>query len=211
MANVGDIIETVVNSYYSSVANRQMQVWQHEIVELNEPSFPLAIGAQELGDALFHALYDDILDITNAAVVYTDGTFKNLSDPTEIGAFALSPVIPGTNTGDCLPPYATYSFLLQRTNATTRHGHKRFCGVGENQQQNGEAISGALTTLNTVADVIGNAVVLTATSPSTWEMTLSPRIVRKSSTGALVLSQPVLSARFTSIGTQNTRKFGRGM
>jgi len=211
MAVIGDIIELVMNSQYLSAANRQMQVWQHEITELNDPSFPLALGAQSLGEQMFLALYSDILDITNQAITYTDGTFKNLSDPTEIGAFSLSPAVPGTNSGDCLPPYVTYSFLLQRLNATTRNGHKRFAGVGENQQINGDPVSGAITTLDDVADVIGNPLVLAGVAPDTWEMTLSPRIVRKDATGALVLSQPVLSARFTSIGTQNTRKFGRGM
>lgn len=211
MASIGDIIETTIESIFTNASNRQMQVWQHEITELNEDPFPLAIGAQGLGEVLFDALYSNILDVTNSQVIYIGGSFKNLSNPTEIGAFALSPFVPGTNSGDCLPPYVTYSFLLQRTDATTRNGHKRFAGVGENAQLNGFIVSAVEASIEAQADVMGNALELAGVAPDTWEMELSPRIVRKDAAGLMLLNQPVLSARFTSIGTQNTRKYGRGI
>lgn len=211
MANVGDVLEWQVNSTFLSGVVNMMQVWQFEITVSSEATITLATAGDELGNLLFDAVYEHILLCTSVNVRYTGGLWKNLSDPTEIGSFIIPGGVIGAGGGDALPPYSSYSFLLRRLNATTRNGHKRFAGIPENAQANGIAISSIIDELELAADVFGNPIDIEFASPSTLTLTLAPRIVRKNAAGAMTLSQPVLSAEYTGIGTQNTRKYGRGM
>jgi len=75
----------------------------------------------------------------------------------------------------------------------------------------GEPTGAAALLLLDVLDFIGNDVILAPELPAFPGAALKPVIVRKDETGALLASQPVTGAEFRAIGSQNTRKIGRGM
>lgn len=112
----------------------------------------------------------------------------------------------GFSAGDLMPPFVALSFLYQRNNRTTFHGHKRFAGVGEAGQNNGLPTS----SLNTLAATAAAALLSTLTASG---LDYLPCIYSKVLNG-VPRSTPVVNlvkdVIFKGITTQNTRKFGRG-
>lgn len=112
----------------------------------------------------------------------------------------------GLDGGETLPPYACWSFLYRRTYRTTFNGHKRFAGIVEANQANGVAVPTALTNLNSLANDLNTPLTIGG-------VTYTPAIVSRILNGTLrttPLVNPVNGVQYTGIGTQNTRKFGRG-
>jgi len=110
----------------------------------------------------------------------------------------------GLEAGQALPPYACWSFEYLRSTRAVRNGAKRFVGVPESLQANGEAVAGELAALASLATVLGDPLVVGG-------VTFNPVIVHKMLTEPFTwTAYPILGVEYKGIGTQNTRKFGRG-
>lgn len=142
---------------------------------------------------------------------YVGQVIVNLDDDAEFGVFSDSTL--GADGGDGLPPYACYSFRLNRTTRAVRNGQKRIGGVPETRQANGVPTAAALTQLNLIAGSLGTILVEPITGAS-----FEPRILHRATiagVGGATATTPradyaISNAVFTGISTQNTRKFGHG-
>lgn len=207
-----DILEIQLKGVYDTPANRIMNVFHFKCEA--EGSFVLNDYAQSLIDQWYTDFTGVIQNFTSVLVGWDEVEIRNLSNPLEVFIAPPAVDVTGAITGDCLPPYASWGFIYRRVSTLTRNGYKRFAGVPESMQVNGIPTAGAATTLNASAVFFSSAQPYTlesATAAPDVEITLLPEIVRKNEVGAMTLHQPVLTVQFRSIGTQNSRKFGRGM
>lgn len=209
MASNGDILQLTLKGYYSTVATAVMNVFQYKLGVSG--TLDLALDGQAFIDGYADAIREFLEPILSVEVAYPRMDIVNLSEPLEIWTGSFTNPINGAVTGEVAPPFITWSFLLQRTNASTRNGQKRFSGVPETQMVNGIPTAAAALLLQDMSGFLGLPFVSDVIGGTPATVILEPTIVRKDETGALIASQPVLNARFTAIGSQNTRKFGRGI
>lgn len=123
----------------------------------------------------------------------------------------LNIVMDSPPTGQANSPYAAsavaYSFQLVRSTRVTRHGSKRIAGVPEAYIDNNQLVSTYVDDVGAVAELLGGTQTVPFGSGET--MTLLP-VIAKSTTGSPpplpTVFNPVLSATFRGIGSQNSRK-----
>lgn len=205
----GDIIEMRMRGYFSTVATAVMNVFQYEYD--SPTALDLGDFGQEFIDGWRELLAAVLQPVLSVEVAYPFMDIVNLTNPLEIWSGAFTAPVNGAVTGDVLPPFATWSFLLKRTNSSTRNGAKRFSGIPESMQITGIPTSAAALLLNDLAGFLGDSLAVSVEDGTPAVVLLNPVIVRKDATGALIASQPVSSGQFRQIGTQNSRKFGRGI
>ena len=148
-----------------------------------------------------------IQGVQHAAINHKEMFLENLTNGVDIYTY----VYPGdrkgiTTSGDVMPSFVTWGFQLMRENRNTRHGYKRFSGVGEVQVSNGQPDIGS-----TYTDTLATALALDWTE-GVYTFA-EPVILRHPITVPLVspVYSSIGSARFKGLGTQNTRKSGRGV
>jgi hypothetical protein len=119
----------------------------------------------------------------------------------------LSTPIPGTQPGEGLASFMAWAFKLVRTNRTTRNGQKRIAGVSESSVLGNLPVVGIEDEL--AAAAAGMALELNVVE-DTESMTLIPVITRLDPADSLIVlaHQPVDSAVFTKLSSQNSRKLG---
>lgn len=164
--------------------------------------------SEALASLIRDNIVNNLVDIQNEGVVHRNIYVENLDDYTDFFTLTLTTGNVGTISGQGLPPYAAWSFILERASRLVRNGHKRIVGVSEASQSNGLPISGILSLL---ADT-GTA--LAASFADSDDNIYVPRIAHRTvvpHVSTTYLLYPIASASFTAIGTQNSRKFGRGM
>lgn len=148
--------------------------------------------------------------IMNSSANFSSVRCVNIDDDTDFFEGAFTP-IPGDRTGEVLPPYACWSFKLVRPVIGIRPGAKRFAGVSESDQSAGVAVGGLATALDAVADIL--ATVLTPGGNS-YDPGILSRYLNGEIRGTVENPTPVMftitSAQYVGIGTQNSRKIGRG-
>lgn len=204
-----DILEFIWTSWYVNSGNKGLNVFQYEVT--GDVPFDLLDYGQDICNEWYDQQVALLQPITSSVVSWRDLTIRNLTNPLEIWLGISDNLSAGAVSGDCLPPYASWGIILRRSTTATRNGYKRFWGVPESLQLNGEPAGSAIAYLPGFADSIGATMPLTAIGSPPIDIQLSPVIVRKDITGGLIASQPVYDGQFRSIGTQNSRKFGRGM
>lgn len=119
----------------------------------------------------------------------------------------LSTPITGTQPGEGMPSFVAWAFKLVRSNRTTRNGQKRICGVSESSVLGNLPVVGIEDELAAAAAAMGDEFTVTQDTES---MTLIPVIARVDPADSLIIlaHQPVDSAVFTKVSTQNSRKLG---
>lgn len=154
--------------------------------------------------------YDQI----DAAILDTDGNLVNGETyiiPTGEGV--------GADGGDSLPPFVCWTFKLIRPDASFRHGFKRFAGVSEAAQADGLPTSGVLSSLAAIAAMLAGTITAYSIdvggspdapiSGNVGTPVIVQRVINGDPISPVNLGE-VLDAVFDKIGSQNTRKFGRG-
>jgi hypothetical protein len=166
----------------------------------------------------FEQLYDATVNfIIHPEAVLNLVKVENLTNEIDIFTKVFSDAGRGANAGQLMPPYVTYSIRLLRSSKITRHGSKRFAGVGENFVNGGVWTAGGAGPQEIIefckdhitVDPTGD--VLAVLRPVIIGRTLA--IVDGAETYPLDLGKvnPVQDADFRGISTQNTRKYGRGI
>lgn len=169
-------------------------------------------GTITIWDPIVDYFVDEVVPavcgIQHAALTHTELFFENLTNGLDILSVPLTTGNVGlVSSGDASPPFVSYGFQLLRESRATRHGYKRIAGVPEVNISSGEVVSGAMPYVNAVADVLP-ADILIGLLPG-----FEPVIVKHPI--SVPLTDPVYASiggcNFRGIGTQNTRKFGRGV
>jgi len=156
-------------------------------------------GALELVTEWITDVLPDIVAVQADNIAHTNIDCFNLDSPTDFSLNALSPVEPGTRTGDALPLFCAWAFRYNRASLLSRNGSKRFGGVVEGDQNEGQPVGAIITLLNALAVRLGTAII--DGSGNSWE----PRIGRVAPPAAFT-SFPVANVSFVNVTTQNTRK-----
>lgn len=121
----------------------------------------------------------------------------------------------GTVVDESLPPANTWTFRYIRSDINFRHGYKRFAGVPEQLQAAGIITgSGSLVVNALAAQLAADVAPVEPTTGVAGVGSAQVCITRQEQNGAPVL--PVLvnfpsSVVYSAIGTQNSRKLGRGV
>lgn len=161
----------------------------------------------EMNDAFMDLVLTPILDLQNAALSHVSREWKNLTNGTDL--FVDGSVVDGVNavgSGAASPSFVSAGFILRRESLVTRNGYKRFAGLLEGQLS-GNTYVGDATVISNIE------VGLAADLPFGLVTIAEPIIVRRPFTPPVESYEyaSIGSASFRGIGTQNTRKAGRGI
>jgi len=164
--------------------------------------------AADLKAAYQGYMYPVLQAVQSVGLAHVAIAVRNLDDPTDFVIELVFPQVLGTVTGDSMPPFVAWAFRMNRTQLNVRNGWKRIGGVPEAGQNGGIPIAGYTPLLDDVAVTMGANLVSAG-------VTFEPRIMRKTVTPGppkitTYTDFPMGTVQFTSISTQNTRKFGRG-
>lgn len=149
----------------------------------------------------------NVLGAQNDSVVWTGLQVRNLTNGLDLLERAYEPPVAGSVTGDALPPFCTHTFRMNRSSLATRNGYKRFCGVDEDHNADGTSGLPAANITN-ISNALKNDISIAAV-PS-----LRPVILKRPLPLLVPTSHPhseVVSVDYRGIGSQNTRKVGRGI
>jgi len=159
---------------------------------------------EEMASAYNDAVVTPMTQLQADDLLHTEREWRNLTNETDL--FLDTEVIPGIRTGDPLNSFTSLGFMLNRASLVTRNGFKRIGGLTE------DMISG-----NTV------------TFPSTTQSDMETGFTAALFDGIIQFGHPIIVKRpipkpavsydfseisgcsFRRIGTQNTRKAGRGI
>lgn len=150
-------------------------------------------------------IVDKVAALQSSDVSHTEAFLENLSNGVDILTFEDMYPIAGAAGSDSLPPYASYGFQLIRENRNTRNGYKRFAGVTEANQTDG-IYTGGSTPITDLETALAADMVIGLITEAEPVIVKHPVVVPA---GSYIYSS-IGSALFRGIGTQNTRKFGRG-
>lgn len=158
-------------------------------------------------DAWFTAnLITPIKAIQVSALVHTAIQIRNLTNGLDYYENAYSVAgTRATTTTSVLPPNVTHTFRLVRESLATRNGYKRYAGVDEQDITSGTSI---------LSSTLSNAIIAALKMDYiSGAVTLAEPVIPKRPivvpTGSYVYSS-IGDAQYRGIGTQNTRKIGRG-
>jgi len=117
--------------------------------------------------------------------------------------------VTGVSPIESLPPESAYSFRFARTSSGVRGGFKRIAGVAENVQS-----SGVLTTAFMNSQIVTAALTALVSPIAVGGIDYVPIIIVSTYNGQplpqLSYWQPTAVALKNTVGTQNTRRRGRG-
>lgn len=212
----GDLLEFKLQGFYNNAAEVN-NVFHYRVVTNGGATL------DQFAAGLWFGLNADVQPRTNAIVVY-DKIDAKILDADALLVNGETYLVPssqgaGGEGADALPPESCWTFKLLRPSGSFRHGFKRFAGVSEAAQANGFPTSGVVTSLNTIATLLATALQAYsigsggAPDAPVAGSSMQPVIVQKIINGDLISPVNigvVTAAVFDKIGTQNTRKFGRG-
>lgn len=112
----------------------------------------------------------------------------------------------GTVGGDCLPGFVSWDFTILRAGLGERNGYKRFAGVPESLQNDGNPTAGALATAIAAATYMASTI-------STGALLFDP-VIQRDYVHKIKQNPPKYysysAVVFSRIGSQNSRKVGHG-
>lgn len=164
--------------------------------------------------------YEDLVEGFNLEVVaamqavqvtsllHTSRTLKNLTNGLDF--FVDTSVIPGlvaATSGQLLPSYVSLGFMLLRSTLSVRNGYKRIGGLTD-QFVDGNTSTYPLIDIDEIEENLANSI--TTVDGATMSPVIVKRPIPAPGEGDPILSA-VASAQFRGLGTQNTRKPGRGI
>lgn len=163
----------------------------------------------DLNDAFATVIVPDIANVTNQQYVMDDLYTINLMNPDDYNTLTVA--TPGTESGEFLPIFTTWAFEYVRTTRAIQNGRKAIGILSEAAVVSGNAGSGELPGLATLA-----ADLLLQLVGGTPASTFAPQLWRRPGTyhAGVVLApgqfSDVGNVVYKGVSTQNTRKIGRG-
>jgi hypothetical protein len=201
-ASQGDLLQLVDNQTY--LGQQILNVYYYRVT----PALGITGNYLELlNDYWEDNVLPPICAIQNDGLSHVSREWRNLSNNVDL--FTASNVIPGTNAEPGTaqePSFVSAGFILRRESLVTRNGYKRFAGLSENLISGNTWVGGA-TLLNNIATALAgdlNIGIISSAEPVIVKRPIDPPV------GVYQYSS-IGSAAFRSIGTQNTRKAGRGI
>jgi len=162
---------------------------------------------QTFSDSFQDVVLADVVPLQLAALEHTSLYIENISNGVDILEDTTGfPISGDVETGSGMPPYVSYGFQLVRESRVTRNGYKRFAGVPETFTSNG-VYDGNPTLIAALEDALGSDF---QAGIATYAAPVIPKRPIAVPVGTYEYAD-ISSGLFKGIGTQNTRKFGRGI
>lgn len=201
-ANVGDLLQVIDNQSY--LGQQVLNVYYYRVAPVTGIADPYLDNLNTLWE---DSVLDAVRSIQTDYILHVSREWRNLTNGTDL--FVDSTVLPGSiPVAEALttPSFTSAGFLLQRESLVTRNGYKRFAGLSE-ENIRGNTIIGLDTQIADIenqlaADLVAGLITLA-----------EPIIVKRPitvPTGVYEFAR-IGSAQFRGLGTQNTRKAGRGV
>jgi hypothetical protein len=171
-----------------------------------EAAAPEAGAAEDLTTAFIDRCAADWLGAVSSAWGFKNASCVDLLNPGDLFESAFGGV--GSLGGDVYSPFVAFTFKYNRSTTLVRNGSKRIAGVPESCSSDGIAITSGQRAL---LDVLANDFSATLTGDIT---NYTPVIFHKTNVPPDPLagiSYPITSVSYSHIGSQNTRKVGRGI
>lgn len=201
-AILGDLIQLIDNQSY--LGQQVLNVYYYRFI--------LALGSEDGYLELLNSEWEaDVLpkitQIQNDALLHNSREWRNLSNNVDL--FVDGTVVPGVNAAADTarePSFVSAGFLLRRESLVTRNGYKRFAGLSE-QDISGNTWIGApiyITNLETALAQDLSIGLIPSAEPVIVKRPIVPPV-------SSYVYASIGSASFRGVGTQNTRKAGRGV
>lgn len=168
-------------------------------------------GSSELANEFIEENLPSILAIVSEQTTFTGVSCINLNDPTDFASITLTGNA-GEGNGDPMPPFVSWTFEYVRADRTVRNGRKAFGLVPEVGVTDGVVDPAWVTFVNATATALAGDLDSEGDG-SSWR----PRIYRRPGTyssgvvAAPGAMYPIQTVSYSSVSTQNSRKFGRGV
>ncbi len=202
-AALGDLLQATVKQTY--LGQQVLNVYHYRVTSITGLiSNYLELFALFIDDTI----NDAVAQMQLNSLVYTEIETRNLSNGID---FHVEPL---TRTGDrtdggsnAVPSFVSAGFQLIRESLATRNGYKRYAGLDDGLLVNNSYLIGSTIQGDIEAALAADWVegVVTVAEPIIWG---SPRA--SAPVGAYTYSS-IGAAIYREVGTQNTRKPGRGV
>lgn len=196
---IGDIWEFTLRGTYLS----------QEVLNVFHYRETTAIGndvaPEDMAAWLWDNLHDDLTGLLSTSLTFNAIDVFQVTGGTGIGTFVITDG-QGQAGLDPMPSSVAFGFRYNRASSSSRHGYKRFAGVGEGEV-NGNTLVGTYTAqVNALASALEMDLF---DSTSTLDGRLEPIILSRVVNGQVrpvPIAFPISSIVFAGISTQNTRK-----
>lgn len=201
-AALGDLIQ--ITDFQTYLGQQVLNVYYYRIVNITG----LADGYLGIfADWFKDVLLPPIVLIQNDGLLHVSRDLRNLSNGTDL--YTDSEVIAGEQTpspGQYSPSYLSLGFILRRESLATRNGYKRIAGLNEGYLSANDVTLDP-NDISNIEDVLAGDI--TAGIISLAEPVIVKRPIDVP-VGEYIYSS-IGSASFRGLGTQNSRKPGRGV
>lgn len=201
-AILGDLIQLIDNQSY--LGQQVLNVYYYRVTATLGLADPyLADLDSYWGDNVL----DPIIQVQADSLAHNSREWRNISNGVDL--FVNSDVVNGANSvadTSLLPSYVSLGFLLQRESLATRNGYKRIGGLTENFVE-GNTWTGSPTSIANIETALAgdlNIGILAVAEPVIVKRPIEVPV------GSYIYSS-IGSCSFRGLGTQNTRKAGRGV
>lgn len=198
---VGDIYRI---TFFQNLDSRVecVNVYYYEMTQAADPSF----GASAMAAAFDNTILNLQSLIQSNAIGYIGIEAVSMTDPTD---FAFRPSLSLSELGGGLvaepaPPFVSIGFIYRRSSRAIRNGYKRIAAPPNNEVVDGEVQGTYRAQCLTLATALGGPI---TNIPGNVEG--QPRICRVEG-GVVTLANAPVAVELRGVGTQNSRKFGRG-
>jgi hypothetical protein len=201
-AVLGDLLQLVDNQSY--LGQQVLNVYYYRVTATLGLADPYLA---DLNSYWEDNVLDPIIQIQGDGLVHQSREWRNISNGTDL--FVESTAVPGANSvaeSSELPSYVSLGFLLQRESLATRNGYKRFAGLTENFVE-GNTWTGSTTSIDNIETALAGDLNIGILAVAEPVIVKRPIVVP---VGSYIYSS-IGAASFRGLGTQNTRKAGRGV
>lgn len=201
-AEQGDLIQVVDNQLY--LGQQVLNVYYYRYIPV-APSVSDYLSA--LNDVFKNVVLTPVRAMQTIYLEHVSREWKNLSNGVDL--FVDGTVLAGTRTGDSSeqePSFVSAGFILRRESLVTRNGYKRIAGL-LSEDINGNSWVGGSTITGNIETALAsdlNLGIVPALEPIIVKRPIVPPVES-------YLYASIGSASFRGVGTQNTRKAGRGI
>lgn len=201
-AELGDLIQVVDNQSY--LGQQVLNVYYYRVTNV----LGLADGYLEGFSNWFDdTVVEAVRNVQIDTLLHLSREWRNLTNGTDL--FTETTVISGQMSlpdSNNSPSYVSAGFMLQRESLLTRNGYKRFAGIPDTMID-GNTWTQPLTEVEAIEAALAADIVISLVTAAEPVIVKRPIVVPVSS----YVYSSVGSAQFRGLGTQNTRKAGRGV
>jgi hypothetical protein len=201
-AALGDLIQ--ITDFQTYLEQQVLNVFYYRITSIT------GVGGDYLsviGDWFKDNVISSYIPLQVPRLEHVSRELRNLSNGSDL--YTDSEVLPGTNSDPAshdMPSYVSLGFILRRESLVTRNGYKRIAGLSDGQI-NGNDTDISPSLIASIEDALASDItlgVVTIAEPVIVKRPISVPV------GEYEYSS-IGSAQFRGVGSQNSRKPGRGV